>query len=172
MQSAGVFVDTMVVCTTTALIILVSGLYDPANPTAIVGAGLTQAAVAGTFGTAGQWFMTVMVFAFAFSSVLGNYAYADANLSFLHANPRMFLAFRLVALLAVLAGSVTALPLVWALADVAMGLMALVNIAALLLLWPWARAVLADYENSPNSTPAFVARDCANLPRPRTDLVW
>ena len=171
-QSAGVFVDTMVVCTTTALIILVSGLYDPANPTAIVGAGLTQAAVAGTFGTAGQWFMTVMVFAFAFSSVLGNYAYADANLSFLHANPRMFLAFRLVALLAVLAGSVTALPLVWALADVAMGLMALVNIAALLLLWPWARAVLADYENSPNSTPAFVARDCANLPRPRTDLVW
>ena len=171
-QSAGVFVDTMVVCTTTALIILVSGLYDPANPTAIAGAGLTQAAVASTFGIAGQWFMTVMVFAFAFSSVLGNYAYADANLSFLRASPRTFTVFRIVALLAVLAGSVTALPLVWALADVAMGLMALVNIAALLLLWPWARAVLADYENSPNSTPAFVARDCANLPRPRTDLVW
>jgi AGCS family alanine or glycine:cation symporter len=173
-QSLGVFVDTMVVCTATALIILVSGLYDPANPTAIAGAGLTQAAVASTFGVAGQWFMTFMVFAFAFSSVLGNYAYADANLSFLRANPMAFTVFRVVALLAVAAGSIVALPLVWALADVAMGLMALVNIVAMLMLWPWARAVLADYERrlGTKATPKFVARDCLDLPVTKAKLVW
>lgn len=173
-QSLGVFVDTMVVCTATALIILVSGLYDPANPTAIAGAELTQAAVAGTFGTAGQWFITIMVFAFAFSSVLGNYAYADANLSFLRANPTVFTVFRVVALLAVAAGSIIALPIVWALADVAMGLMALVNIVAILMLWPWARAVLADYERrlASDPTPKFVARDCLDLPVTKATLVW
>jgi AGCS family alanine or glycine:cation symporter len=173
-QSLGVFVDTMVVCTATALIILVSGLYDPANPTAIAGAGLTQEAVASTFGIAGQWFMTMMVFAFAFSSVLGNYAYADANLSFLRANPMVFAVFRVMALLAVAAGSIVALPLVWALADVAMGLMALVNIVAMLMLWPYARAVLADYERrlATDPAPRFVARDCAGLPVPKAALVW
>ena len=79
-QALGVFIDTIIICSATAFIILVSGLYDPAQPTAIAGASLTQAAIAQSFGVAGQWFMTVVVFAFAFSSVLGNYAYADANL--------------------------------------------------------------------------------------------
>ena len=148
MQSLGVFVDTMVICTMTALIVLVSGLYDGGQAAKIGGAALTQAAVVQTFGGAGQWFMTIIVFAFAFSSVLGNYAYADANLSFLGASPRTFVIFKLVALLAVFAGSVAELPLVWALADVAMGLMTLVNVTALVLLGRWAFAALSDYEAS------------------------
>src|SRR5271166_550221 len=165
-QSAGVFVDTMVVCTCTALMILVSGLYDPAAPTTIAGAGLTQAAVGSTFGTLGQWFMTVMVFAFAFSSVLGNYAYAEVNLSFLGIGPSAITGFRIIAILAVLAGSITALPFVWALADVAMGLMTLVNIGALLLLWPWARVALADYDQSlaAGRIPRFTTAGHTDLP--------
>ena len=130
----------------TALIILVSGLYDPAQPNAIGGAALTQAAVTANFGDAGRWIMTVIVFAFAFSSVLGNYAYADANLTFLGASPRVFTVFRIGALLAVFGGSLAELPLVWALADVAMGLMTMVNIAAVVLLARWALGALADYE--------------------------
>jgi AGCS family alanine or glycine:cation symporter len=145
-QSLGVFVDTMVVCTMTALIVLVSGLYDGGTNGGIGGAALTQAAVTQSFGPIGQWFMTIIVFAFAFSSVLGNYAYADANLTFLHASPKAIFWFRIVALVAVFAGSVSQLPLVWALADVAMGLMTLVNIAALLGLTRWALAALTDYE--------------------------
>ena len=89
-------------------------------------------------------------------------------------NPTAFTVFRVLALLTVAAGSITALPIVWALADVAMGLMALVNIVAMLMLWPWARAVLADYERrvATGPTPKFVARDCLDLPVTKTKLVW
>ena len=173
-QSLGVFVDTMVICTMTALIVLVSGLYDGGTNGGISGAALTQAAVTASFGVAGQWFMTIMVFAFAFSSVLGNYAYADANLTFLHASPRAFFIFRIVALLAVFAGSVAELPLVWALADVAMGLMTLVNIGALLGLTRWALAALADYEaqRAAGRVPVFVIGNIAAPPGTLPGDVW
>ncbi len=172
-QSLGVFIDTMVVCSATAFIILSSGLYDPAQPGAIAGAALTQSAVAATFGGGGQWFMTVVVFAFAFSSVLGNYAYADANLTFLGCNRAGFMLFRLAALASVAAGAVIALPAVWAVADVAMGVMALVNVTAITLLFPWARAALADYEGAlaRGETPAFSSR-AAGLPATEAKLVW
>jgi AGCS family alanine or glycine:cation symporter len=171
-QSLGVFIDTMVICTMTALIVLVSGLYDGAQASG--GAALTQAAVVQTFGSAGQWFMTVIVFAFAFSSVLGNYAYADANLSFLGAGSRVFLVFRLAALFAVFAGSVAELPLVWALADVAMGLMTLVNITALLGLSRWALAALRDYESAlvSGQPPEFGPIQVAALPGTLLGDVW
>ncbi len=173
-QSLGVFVDTMVICTMTALIVLVSGLYDGGSNGGIGGAALTQAAVTASFGVAGQWFMTIIVFMFAFSSVLGNYAYADANLTFLHASPRAFLIFRIVALLAVFAGSVAQLPLVWALADVAMGLMTLVNIGALLGLTRWALAALTDYEKqmAAGREPVFVIGDITAPPGTVPGDVW
>jgi AGCS family alanine or glycine:cation symporter len=173
-QSLGVFVDTMIICTMTALIVLCSGLYDGGTNGGIGGAALTQAAVTESFGTAGQWYMTIIVFAFAFSSVLGNYAYADANLTFLNASPRAFFIFRIVALLAVFAGSVAELPLVWALADIAMGLMALVNIGAILGLTRWALAALDDYESqlAAGREPVFVIGDIAALPGPLQGDVW
>jgi len=173
-QALGVFVDTMIVCSTTAFTILLSGTFDPANPTAIVGASLTQAAVTQEFGTGGQWFMTAIVFAFAFSSVLGNYAYAEINLSYLNANKGALLLFRLTALLAVLAGSITELPLVWAIADVAMGVMTLVNIVAIVALSRWVIVVLADYERAlmVGREPLFDAAKCSGLPRPPPDFAW
>ena len=177
-QSLGVFVDTMVICTMTALIVLVSGLYDGGGNGGISGAALTQASVAQNFGVAGQWLMTVTVFLFAFSSVLGNYAYADANLTFLRASPSVFFWFRIIALLAVFAGSVAELPLVWALADVAMGLMTLVNIAALVGLTRWALAALADYEAqlATKAQPVFdaghIAAQAGALPGPLPGDVW
>src|SRR6516165_5301430 len=173
-QALGVFIDTIVVCSTTAFIILVSGLYDPSKPAAIAGASLTQAAIAQSFGVAGQWFMTVVVFAFAFSSVLGNYAYADANLSFLGCGRATFLVFRIIALFAVLTGSITSLPIVWAFADIAMGVMTLLNVTAILLLSPWAIAVLADYERSlaAGRQPVFVASTTPGLPAVSRDIVW
>jgi alanine or glycine:cation symporter, AGCS family len=66
----------MIVCSTTAFIILISGAFDPDHPNAIAGASLTQSAVEQNFGVLGQWFMTAMVF--PLSSVLGNYAVSDA----------------------------------------------------------------------------------------------
>jgi len=77
-------------------------------------------------------------------------------------------------LLAVLAGSVAELPLVWSVADIAMGVMTLVNVAALVLLARWAKVVLADYERErvAGRTPTFVAKDTPGLPVPRSKLVW
>jgi alanine or glycine:cation symporter, AGCS family len=172
-QALGVFIDTIVVCSMTAFIILVSGLYDPSQPT-VAGASLTQAAIAQTFGVPGQWFMTVVVFAFAFSSVLGNYAYADANLTFLGCGRVTFLVFRIIAVLAVLAGSITSLPTIWAVADVAMGIMTLLNVTAILLLSRWAFAALADYERSvaAGQPPVFVARNIPGLTAVDLDIVW
>ena len=172
-QSLGVFVDTMVICSMTAFIILVSGLYDPEAPGKIAGASLTQAAVSETFGAAGQWLMTVIVFAFAFSSVLGNYAYADANLTFLRCSPRAFLVLRIVALAAVGLGSIAGLPLVWTIADIAMGLMTLVNITALVLLVRWATAALRDYEEAlaAGRKPVFSTKE-RTLPPSPVPLVW
>jgi AGCS family alanine or glycine:cation symporter len=154
--------------------VLCSGLYDGGTNGGISGAALTQAAVTTSFGVAGQWYMTIIVFAFAFSSVLGNYAYADANLTFLGAGPKAFFVFRIVALLAVFAGSLAELPLVWALADVAMGLMTLVNIGALLGLTRWALAALADYEAqmAAGREPVFVTGDVKALPGPLEGDVW
>jgi AGCS family alanine or glycine:cation symporter len=173
-QSLGVFVDTMVVCTITAIIILVSGVWDPAQPTAIAGATLTQAAVISDFGDAGRWFMTIVVFCFAFSSVLGNYAYAESNLTFLGASKKAITIFRVIALLAVLLGSISALPLVWAIADVAMALMTLVNIVAIVALGRWAFAALADYETAVEAhrAPVFTSQTSGLPPVPAAGLVW
>lgn len=180
LQSLGVFVDTLVVCSATAFIILVSGVYDPARTGAVEGATLTQAAVAGTFGAAGAAFMAVAVFLFAFSSILGNYCYADGNLTFLRAPPAAFAGFRVAVLAAVAGGSVAALPVVWTLADVAMGLMALVNLVAIVLLSRWAVGALADYEagaargRAPvaGGAPRFRAAGNRHLPGVLKTAVW
>jgi AGCS family alanine or glycine:cation symporter len=145
-QSLGVFVDTMCVSTATALIILFSGVYTPGKTAESAGAALTQAALTKEFGTAGTWLMTVLVCVFAFSSVLGNYSYAEVNLDYLGASKTVIHVFRLVVLAGVAAGSVVALKLVWAFADVSMGVMALVNLTAIVLLSRWAFAALKDYD--------------------------
>jgi alanine or glycine:cation symporter, AGCS family len=174
LQSLGVFVDTILICSATAFIVLASGLYDPSQASPAAGASMTQAAVTHEFGRIGEWAMTVIVFAFAFSSVLSSYAYVEASLTFIKTGSRVLLTCRIAMLVAVLLGSVSTLPLVWALADVSMGLMALVNLAALLLLFPWARGVLADYDNalSMGRKPVFRATGNSHLPKVLKTDVW
>jgi alanine or glycine:cation symporter, AGCS family len=145
-QALGVFVDTVLVSTATALIILFAGVYHPGQTAAAGGASLTQAALTREFGTAGTWLTTVLVCVFAFSSVLGNYSYAEVNLDYLGAPGAVIHAFRIVVLAAVGGGTLLALTAVWDFADVAMGLMALVNLTALILLSRWVLGTLADYD--------------------------
>jgi alanine or glycine:cation symporter, AGCS family len=148
-QSLGVFVDTILVSTATALIILFSGVYTPGVTQESAGASLTQAALTKDFGTAGTWLMTVLVCVFAFSSVMGNYSYAEVNLDYLGASRTVINGFRLVVLASVGGGTLLALKAVWAFADISMGLMALVNLTALVLLSRWALGTLADYDAGP-----------------------
>lgn len=172
-QSLGVFVDTIIICSATAFIILVSDVYDPAQPTAVAGATLTQASVAEWFGSFGLMFMTLVIFLFAFSSILGNYAYADGNLTYLGASAPMAQVFKVVVLLAVVGGCLGELPTVWSLADVAMGLMALVNLVAIVLLGRWAFGALADYEQAlPRGAPLFNSKANPHLPARIGTGVW
>jgi alanine or glycine:cation symporter, AGCS family len=175
-QSLGVFVDTIVICSATAFIILVAGptVYSPGETSDSAGASLTQQAVAASLGDWTTWLMTLLIFVFAFSSVLGNYSYAEVNLDFLGVKNRGLNVFRVVVILAVLSGSVVALESVWALADVAMGLMALVNLTAILLLGRWAFALLADFERQRRAgrDPAFSTGAAEGLPGEVPGDVW
>ena len=172
-QALGVFVDTIVICSATAFIILLSDLYDPTGATEMAGASLTQSVIASEFGAIGGLFMTCVIFLFAFTSIIGNYAYADGNMTFLGARVKALTVFRIVAVLAVFGGSVGELPTVWAMADVAMGLMALVNLGAILMLSKWAMAALADYEaGEPKGLPHFAATGNRHMPGALPTEVW
>jgi AGCS family alanine or glycine:cation symporter len=174
-QSLGVFVDTMIICTATALIILVSGpeIYDPQSPTKMAGASLTASAVAANLGSWTTWLMTILVFVFAFSSVLGNYVYAEINLFFLGAGDRAINIFRVLVLCAIGLGGLAKLSTVWDVADISMGLMAIVNLVAIVLLGKWAFAVLRNYhlQAEAGEDPVFIAEE-ARLPGPLEGDIW
>jgi AGCS family alanine or glycine:cation symporter len=175
-QSLGVFVDTMVICTATAFIILVSGpeVYDPANTGGIAGATLTQSAVAAALGSWSGYLMTFLITIFAFSSILGNYSYAEVNLFFLGAKKLALNLFRVVVLLSIAIGAIAALAAVWAIADVAMALMAMVNLVAICLLGQWAFGAFKDFrrQEALGQDPVFVADDNPDLPGELPGEVW
>ena len=174
-QSLGVFVDTMIICSATAFIILISGpeIYDPAAPGKRAGAALTQAAIGSALGSWTTGLMTGLVFVFAFSSVLGNYVYAEINLFFLGAKKNAIMIFRLLVLGAIALGATSKLATVWDIADIAMGFMALVNLVAIILLGRWAFAAIRDYhrQSADGSDPVFVAEE-AGLPGVLDGDIW
>lgn len=174
-QSLGVFVDTMVVCTATAFMILLAGpeVYTP-GATQQAGGALTQAAVAHQLGSWTVPLMTAMIFVFAFSSVLGNYSYAEVNLTYLGVRGRGLTALRTLVLASVGVGALLALDAVWAVADVAMALMALVNLVAVVLLGRWATGALRDYETLTRAglPDRFVGTGNPHLPGDVPGDVW
>ncbi|MDO5506474.1 MAG: alanine/glycine:cation symporter family protein [Pseudoxanthomonas suwonensis] len=141
-QAFGVFVDTLLVCTATALMILLSGIA----PDGQEGIALTQAAMAVHFGDWGGQFIAIALLFFALTSIVGNYAYAESSITFLRGGRRAFLLMRLACLAMVAWGSLTALALVWDTADAAMGLMALINLGAVLLLSGVVVKLTRDYD--------------------------
>lgn len=141
-QMLGVFVDTFVVCSCTAIIILVSGLYENAG---FEGVTLTQMALESQIGAWGDDFLALILFLFAYSSIIGNYAYAEGNVQFINNNRRVMLIFRLFVLVMVYFGSIASVPLIWNMADLFMGVMASINLIAILLLMPFLLMLLKDY---------------------------
>ena len=141
-QMLGVFVDTFVVCSCTAIIILVSGLYENAG---FEGVTLTQMALESQIGAWGDDFLALILFLFAYSSIIGNYAYAEGNVQFINNNSWMMLIFRLFVLVMVYFGSIASVPLIWNMADLFMGVMASINLIAILLLMPFLLMLLRDY---------------------------
>lgn len=190
-QSLGVFVDTIIVCTSTALIVLLSGVYTPvgasASPEAVKAAedsapALTSTSVAEVLGPWSSYLMVAVIFVFAYSSLLGNYTYAEINIDFLRggaASRAWRNALRLMILVAAFVGAVAELNFVWNLSDIAMGVMAIINIVAIALLGKWAYGALRDWEEQHRAVREgrqdeirFIATDNPFLPGPLPGDVW
>ena len=141
-QMLSVFIDTILICSTTAFMLLLSGVPIDAYAE---GMNFVQAAVHAQVGAFGPLFITVSIFLFAFSSLVGNYYYTESNLKFIKDSRPLLLVFRITCVAAIFIGAQMDFSMVWDLADVLMGLMALVNLVAILLLGGKAIKVLKDY---------------------------
>lgn len=143
-QALGVFTDTLLVCSCTAFIILLSGLYDSGN---MEGISLTQAALESQLGASGKIFVAIAILFFAFSSIIGNYYYGEANIMFLTRKKWILMVFRFLSGGMVMLGAVASLKIVWNLGEVFMGLITLCNLVAITLLGKYAFALLKDYRS-------------------------
>ena len=141
-QTLGVFSDTLVICTCTAFIIIFSGvpLGGEAN-----GVQLTQMALDNEIGSGGSLYVAIAILFFAFSSIIGNYYYGEANLRYITHNKVVMTVFRLMTGAMVMFGALASLDLAWSLADVCMGLMTICNLIAIVLLGKYAFRLLEDY---------------------------
>ncbi len=159
-QSFGVYVDTWIVCSATAFIVLLTGQYTVGGD--LTGIALAQASLASVFGSLAPVAVAFMILLFAFSSIVGNYYYGEINIAFFEGNThRYLLVFRVGVVLMVLFGSLAALQLVWNLADLFMGLLCLTNLYAITRLAPYARRALIDYQSkrARGEDPQFSAKD-------------
>jgi AGCS family alanine or glycine:cation symporter len=146
-QALSVFIDTAIICTATAFIIVMSSVYVPGAENAVDGVVMTQAALDDHVGGWGRVFVSVALMLFAFSSILYNYYLGENSLNFFsEENRTLFNAFRVVVLLLILWGSVQDLSTVFAFADLTMAFAALANIAALAMLIPVAFRFMRDYD--------------------------
>lgn len=149
-QSFGVFLDTMLVCSATGFIIMTSGVIDLHGLDQDASAYITSDAITTTLGPWMAIPLSIMIFFFGFSSILGAYTYAEGNLDFLGKNTPLYaglMQFSFVVTSAI--GALLALPFVWNLLDTAMGVVTILNLIGVLALARWVAAALKDYEAGP-----------------------
>ena len=144
-QVISVFIDTLLICSSTAMMLLVSGVQGESG--VLDGIPYVQAAIQANVGTWGIHFITFSIFAFAFSSLIGNYYYAESNILFIKDNKVLLNVFRATCCVVVFLGAQADFGLVWNIADITMGAMAIVNIIAIFLLNGIAVKALQDYES-------------------------
>ncbi len=143
LQALGVFTDTLVVCSCTAFIILVSGV----DVTASTGIQLTQDALVHEIGSVGNPFVAVVILMFAFSSIIGNYYYGETNVRYLMRSRWGLTAYRLAVAAMVMVGGVVTLDLAWSISDITMAMLTLCNLVAIVLLSGQAVFLLNDYRS-------------------------
>lgn len=170
-QMLGVFVDTIIVCSCTAFIILLSGIYAGSEAT---GAELTGLAIQSGIGSYGTSFLAILLLMFCFSSIIGNYAYAESNVQFIINNQPVLAVFRGMVLVMVYFGSVQSLPLVWNMADASMGIMAIINLISILILAPTAFLLLKDFEKQikAGKNPEFNINEYPELKEKVKSGIW
>jgi AGCS family alanine or glycine:cation symporter len=161
-QALGVFVDTLLVCSSSAFIILLSDAYKKEG---LEGIAIVQTALSSHIGSWAGSFVAIAVFLFAFSSVVGNYYYGQTNIEFINTNKSWILIYRLAVVAMVMFGSVAKISIVWDMADLFMALMALTNLIAIALLGKIAFAALRDYteQKKQGKNPVFYTNNIGGL---------
>jgi AGCS family alanine or glycine:cation symporter len=168
-QAFSVFLDTFVICTCTALLILLSGFYTPGFEGD--GIALTQNSLAAVVGDWGRSFISVALSLFVFTSILYNYYLGESNLRFLIGeNRKALIGYRALLLVLIFWGAIENLGTVFAFADITMTLLAFVNLIALFLLFKVGMRILRDYDDQRAAgikTPVF---DSSKFPDLDLDL--
>lgn len=164
-QMLSVFIDTILICTATAMMLLASGVAPDAS---LAGAPYNILALEASFGVYGRYFLTLAIFLFGFTTLIGNYFYAEANLKYLMGNKHKkghLIAFRVLAVVIIFFGTWMQADVAWDTADVIMGIMAIINIPAIFFLRKYAVDALNDYtkQKKAGKNPVFKAKNI-NLP--------
>lgn len=141
LQSLGVFTDTLVICTCTAFIILLSGLYDQGYDGII----LTGHAMEHHLGSFGGWFLLAAIFLFAYSTIIANYFYGETNVRYICDKPWAVFIFRLLSGVVILLSGFMTLQQTWSIVDFAMALMTMLNLIAVVWLSKYSFRLLQDY---------------------------
>ncbi len=172
-QALGVFIDTLVICSCTALMILLSGVYTPGGE--LTGTQLTQAAMAEHIGWVGPYFIAVAIFFFAFTSIIGNYSYSEMAMAYLGVGNRGgLMALRVIVLLMVVWGALQAVATVFNTADASMGLMATINLIAIVALSGTVVKLTRDYfgQRAKGVEPTFHGHDYPELGDGIDHTIW
>ncbi len=138
-----VFIDTILVCTATAIVILATG----ANNTDAVGVGVTQEAFNIAFGPIGKKFLAVCLTFFAFTTVVGWYYFGENNIRFLFKGKNAIRIYQLIVLIFIVLGSYQKVDFVWSLADMFNGIMVIPNLIAIFVLFKESKSMLKDYDD-------------------------
>ena len=142
-QALGVFTDTLLVCSCTAFIILISGLYQTPG---LNGIALTQSALQSEVGAVGPIFVAIAIYLFAFSSIIGNYYYGEANIRFITSNTMVMTVYRIFSAgVMVIFGAMASFELVWNIVDFFMAFLTACNLTAIILLGRYVFRLLDDY---------------------------
>jgi len=159
-QMLGVFLDTIVICSCTAIVIMLAGEPDSGT---MEGIRLTQRAMTAHMGIYGGDFVAMMITLFGFTSIVANYAYAESNLHFFKLDNRIGRGvFTAIFLSMMFIGCMMELKVVWAIADMAFGLMAVINVIAIVFLTKTVVSVSRDYQRqrAAGSVSDFKQRNC------------
>ncbi|MFD0702590.1 alanine/glycine:cation symporter family protein [Slackia equolifaciens] len=165
-QTLSVYLDTMLVCTCSAFIVLIFFVKQGGTFGDLNGMPLVQMAINSSVGELGIHVVTFAIFCFAFSSLIGNYFYAEGNIRFITKSKTVLTVFRFTCLAAIMVGCLNNFTLAWNFADITMAFMAMVNLVAIFLLGKWAFKALDDYtrQRKVGKNPVFVAENIPGLP--------
>jgi AGCS family alanine or glycine:cation symporter len=172
-QGFGVFVDTIIICTATAVMILLSGVMEPGS--GITGTQLTQDAMESHIGEFGAYFIAIAILFFAFTSIVANYTYAENALIHLGGDNNIAITLLRTAVLGmVIWGGYEAVVTVFNAADASMGLMATINLIAIVMLSGTVVKLTKDYlaQRKQGEVPHFKSKEYPELHEKIDSNIW